>query len=207
MGILKNILNSIIRKDESMYRVQNAAFDMSIKMNTILINSLIKRLLIYRFMNSEHYMDKAYVEDFRKNFMPGKKTLDEDDIAKLVDVFFQMTPETQLLGLPEATIATISEAYHSIKRRGELSNDEIFKELDRTRNANHLSNFKENELTLENYIIHVMRNEDENNVMDRIDINFLKKQIQLANEYGLDHNARAKDTTRAMVLEVRNRFQ
>ena len=37
-----------------------------------------------------------------------------------------------------------------------------------------------------------MKNEDENDLMNRINIDFLKEQIQIADDFGTDHNARAK---------------
>ncbi len=195
MGLFKNIINSIIGRDDARFRMQNAAFDLSLQMHNRLNDGLIKLLLVHRFSNSNDLNDKKIVEEFRQTIFPDKKTLDDEDITNLVDVMFESMPVMQRLQFPEATIATISESYHNILRNSDISGNQlIFKELDRTRNANHLSNFGNQDLNLKNYIIHVMKNEDENKLMDRINIDFLKEQIQIADDFGTDHNARAKMT-------------
>lgn len=194
IGFLKRFIDSIIGKDEAKFRMQNAAFDLSLQMHTRMIDGLIKRLLKYRFMNSQEIIDKAVVEEFRQSFLPEKQKLNEDDISKMVEGMYKSIPDMQRLQLPEATIATISETYHNILRNRQLTDKvDIYIELDRTRNANYLQSFGEQELTLINYIIHVMKIEDETGVMNRLNIDFLKKQIQIADEYGTNHKARAKD--------------
>ncbi len=173
--------------------MQNAAFDLSLQMHNRINDGLIKLLLVHRFTHSNDLNDKRSVEEYRNSFFPDKKSLNEEDIINLVELLFESMPVMQRLQFPEATIATISEAYHNIIRNNDITNEvSIYKELDRQRNANHLSNFSDQNLNLKNYIIHVMKNEDENGVMDRINIDFLKEQIQIADDFGTDHNARTK---------------
>lgn len=193
MGFFKKIINSIIGRDDARFRMQNAAFDLSLQMHNRINDGLIKLLLVHRFTHSNDLNDKRSVEEYRNSFFPDKKSLNEEDIINLVELLFESMPVMQRLQFPEATIATISEAYHNIIRNNDITNEvSIYKELDRQRNANHLSNFSDQNLNLKNYIIHVMKNEDENGVMDRINIDFLKEQIQIADDFGTDHNARTK---------------
>ena len=193
MGFFKNIINSIIGRDDSRFRMQNAAFDLSLQMHNRLNDGLIKLLLVHRFKHSNDINDKIIVEELRKTIFPDKKILDGEDITNLVEIMFESMPVMQRLQFPEATIATISESYHNIIRNSDISDKQlIYRELDRTRNATHLSNFSNQDLNLTNYIIHAMRNEDENNLMNRINIDFLKEQIQIADDFGTDHKARAK---------------
>jgi len=192
MGFFKKIINSIIGRDDARFRMQNSAFDLSLQMHNRINDGLIKLLLVHRFKYSNDINDKKIVEEFRKTIFPDIKILDDEDITNLVEIIFESMPVMQRLRFPEATIATISETYHNIKRNSDISDKQlIFRELDRTRNANHLSNFGNQDLNLKNYIIHVMKYEDENNLMDRINIDFLKEQIQIADDFGTDHNARA----------------
>lgn len=193
MGFLKNIIDFIIGKDNAKFRMQNAVFDLSFQMQNRIADGLIKLLLVYRFTHSSDLNDKRMREEISKTFSPGKSALTEEDIINLVDKMFESMPVMERLQSPEATIATISEAYHNIKRNSDNTDEvSIYKELDRQRNANHVSNFGDQNLNLKNYIIHIMRNDDENGVMDWINIDFLKEQIQIADDFGTDHNARTK---------------
>jgi len=192
MGLFKKIVDSIIGRDDARFRMQNSAFDLSVQMHNKISDRLIKKLLVYRFTHSTDNNDRRAVEEFKNTFLDCA-TIEKVDITQMVKAVFDTMPVLQRMQFPEATIATISEAYHNIKRNSGITDKKaIYKELDRTRNANHLSNFGDQNLNLKNYIIHVMKNEDENGVMDRINIDFLKEQIQIADDFGTDHNARAK---------------
>jgi len=195
MSFFKKIIDLVIERDEAKFQIQNASFDFCLRMRTKMIDGLIKRLLIYQFMHSKDPNYTIAVEEFRQNFLPEKQILDEDDILIMVEIIFKSLPEMQRLRLPEATIASISELYHDILRNSGLKDKAlIFAELERIRNVNYLRNFGEQELNLMNYIIHVLKNEDENGVIDRMDIILLKKQIQIADNFGTDHEERAKVT-------------
>lgn len=190
---LKKIVDSIIGRDDAKFQRQNAAFDLSLQMANRIGDGLIKLLLVYRFTHSTDDINQRMVEEWRQNIFPDKKTLNEKDITNMVEIMFESMPVMERLQFPEATIATISEAYHNILRSGDISDEElIYKELDRQRNATHLLNFGDQKLNLKNYIIHVMKNEDENDVMNWINFNLLKKQIQIADEFGTDHELRGE---------------
>ena len=192
MGFFKKIVDSIIGRDDARFRMQNAAFDISLQMANRIGDGLIKLLLVYRFTHSTDDIDQKLVEEWRQNISPDKKTLNEKDITNMVEVMFESMTAMQRLQSPEATIATISESYHNILRNSSITDEKsIYKELDRTRNAGHLSNFGDQNLNLKNYIIHVMKNEDESGVMNRVNIDLIKEQIQIADDFGTDHNARA----------------
>lgn len=195
MNFFKKMMDLIIGRDEARFQIQNTSFDFGLQMRTKMIDGLTKMLLVYQFMHSKDPNYTIVVKEFRQNFFQEKQILDEDDMLIMAEIIFESLPEMQRLRLPEATIASVSELYHDILRNSGLKDKAlIFTELERIRNVNYLRNFGEQELNLMNYIIHVLKSEDENGVIDRMDINLLKKQIEIADNFGTDYEKRAKLT-------------
>tara|TARA_B100000315_G_C14391050_1_gene501974 strand:+ start:105 stop:635 length:531 start_codon:yes stop_codon:yes gene_type:complete len=68
--------------------------------------------------------------------------------------------------LPEATIATVCRTFYVLKHSGRFGREkEIFLELDRTRGSNHVATFGGGPLTMEDFILHVLRMEDTNDII------------------------------------------
>ena len=153
---------------------------------TMLLDFLIKKLLVYRFLNSKADIDKEIM----------KKLQDSSGTSNDAEKFSEMTlislTENEKLQLPEATIAVIGEAYGDQKRNTDKDIKAILLEMDKQRNQTTTQYLDENEMTLENYIINTIKREDLNNVFEKLDKTVLKQQIKIAERFQFDTKDRQK---------------
>jgi len=191
MGILKNIFRYLDIKNKKRFIRQNPILNMQYEMQTRIRDGLIKKLLVYRLANSNIPTFKNMRESILSELGFGQTYRIEEILGFFVEELYKTSSEMDLLRFPESTIATISEAYHMILRNDQhMDKTLIFQMLDKQRNSNHLKSFRSQELNLENYIIHVLKSENRNDLDKLESDDFLKKQIKIADNFGMDTKAR-----------------
>lgn len=154
-------------------------------------DELIKQLFVYRCLNSGKRESVEMRNYVRSEMVAGKEGNLEEAMRMVTDITFDTMPEMEILALPEATIAVISESYHLIKRQNKVRGTKaILQEVDKARNSTYLQTLFDKELTLESYILHVFNQEHSSELNKLESLEIMREQIRLANEFGQDYDAR-----------------
>lgn len=191
MGFLKFFFRNLDLENKERLIRQNPILNIQYEMQTRIKDGLIKKLLVYRVANSNLPMFKNMRESILSELGSGQTDQIEETLEIFVEKQYNALSEMDRLRLAEATIATISEAYHMILREDQqMDRRLIFQTLDKQRNSNHLKSFGLQELNLENYIIHVLKSENKNDLDKLESDDFMKKLIEIADNFGTDTEAR-----------------
>jgi hypothetical protein len=181
------------RKEDSIRK--NPVLHEGFKLQNKLRDYLIKRLFTHRCMNSPQSQFIEIRDMVMNEYVSEKRTTLKECVDAFVEIQFTLMTENEKWSLPEATIALMSEQYHQIKRSHKSAPESdygVFEELDINRESNHLNTFGSQELTLENFIIHVF-NEENSDQLHKIEPwNLVRKQIKIATEFAHDYELRKK---------------